>query len=190
MKRSRLPMNLQFFAETAASEKADGMTEEETDVVAKEDVEAGKAGAEKDEVEKPEKVEEAAGRKKEDIAALVQEELKKASMSPQERQTYEKEQKEKNLMAREDAVSLRERQADAKELLDDSGLPAEFRDMVTGRDKAETQENVKMLKTRFDAAVQAQVEERLKGKTPPGGSGVTGGSEKDTLMAQVEGYLG
>ena len=184
MKRSRLPMNLQFFAETAASEKADGMTEEETDVVAKEDVEAGKAGAE------TEKVEEAAGRKKEDIAALVQEELKKASMSPQERQTYEKEQKENNLMAREDAVSLRERQADAKELLADSGLPAEFRDMVTGRDKAETQENVKMLKTRFDAAVQAQVEERLKGKTPPGGSGVTGGSEKDTLMAQVEGYLG
>ena len=111
-------------------------------------------------------------------------------MSPQERQTYEKEQKEKNLMAREDAVSLRERQADAKELLDDSGLPAEFRDMVTGRDKAETQENVKMLKTRFDAAVQAQVEERLKGKTPPGGRGVTGGSEKDTLMAQVEGYWG
>ena len=192
MKGHTLPFNLQFFAESADGTSDAGDTGKELDDAGeKTDTKGTDAGdadpAEKDAGKAVDPV--PAGNKKEDIEALVQEAVKKATMSPEEKAAYEKEEKEKALSEREDAISLRERRADAKELLADNGLPVEFRDMVMGKDKEETQANVKMLKEKFDAAVQAQVEVRLKGKTPSSGTGYTGGSEKETLLAQVENYL-
>lgn len=199
MRQNIIPYHLQFFAEesTAAAEAAGtGIGEAAKDTNAA----AGKAGAEdaakedtavreSQEEKKPVSTGAASTNSKEDIAALVQEEIRKANMSPEEKDVYEKEQKEKALSDRENAIYLRERQADAKELLADSGLPVEFRDMVIGKDKEATQANVKTFKEKFDAAVQAQVEQRLKGSTPGTGTGHTGGDEKQTLTAQVESYL-
>lgn len=200
MKQKRIPLDLQYFAEKAEGGSTDMESgKPDTAAAGNEKDGAGDGSAEKegkDAVEKPGTGKEGkadagtakdTGKGREDIAALVQEEIRKASMSPQEKAEYEKEQKEKSLTAREDAISLRERQADAKELLADSGLPAEFRDMVMGKDRAATEANVKLFKARFDEAVQAQVEVRLKGRTPYEGTGTGGGT--DTLMAQVEEYL-
>lgn len=187
MRRSRLPMNVQFFADAAGAAEMDGKNGEPE----KEKVSEDEQGV----AEQTEKAGDDTGSggeghdKKEDIAALVQEEIKKASMNPEEKAAYEKQKKEKELADREDAISLRERQADAKELLTDNGLPVEFRDMVMGKDKEETQKNVRSFKEKFDAAVQAQVEQRLKGKTPVSGTGYTGSSERQTLQTQVESYL-
>lgn len=202
MEQSRIPLDLQYFAETAEGGSMDPEAGKlEMAVAGNEKDGAGDGAAEKEEKDVTEKtasgqegknaagVAKESGKGQEDIAALVQEEIRKASMSPQEKEAYEKERKEKSLAEREDAISLRERQADAKELLADSGLPAEFRDMVMGKDRAATEANVKSFKVRFDAAVQAQVEVRLKGRTPYEGTGAAGGSAADTLMAQVEGYL-
>ncbi len=192
MKIHTFPLNLQFFAESSGDAAASEDMEKEpytegegTDMKGTDasDTDPAETGGGKAADSAP--VENG----KEDIAALVQEEIRKASMSPEEKAVYEKEKKEKDLAEREDAISLRERRADAKELLTDSGLPAEFRDMVMGKDKAETQKNVQSFKEKFDAAVQAQVEQRLKGKTPVSGTGYTGKSEKQTLQAQVESYL-
>ena len=181
MKGHTLPFNLQFFAESADGTSDAGDTGKELDDAGEKTDTKGTDAGDADPAP--------AGNKKEDIEALVQEAVKKATMSPEEKAAYEKEEKEKALSEREDAISLRERRADAKELLADNGLPVEFRDMVMGKDKEETQANVKMFKEKFDAAVQAQVEVRLKGKTPSSGTGYTGGSEKETLLAQVENYL-
>ena len=57
--------------------------------------------------------------------------------------------------------------------------------MVVGEDKAATEKNVKAIKTKFDEAVQAQVEKRLSGKTPDAGSGVSGSPGDDAMMAEI-----
>jgi hypothetical protein len=201
MRQKKIPLNLQYFAGMAEN-GASGTDEQQSQKAGSEAGNAGTAGTEaagggqdnaKDDSGKTGgKTKEEAGEQekgREDISALVQEELRKASMNPEEREAYEKQQKEKRLAEREDAISLRERRADAKELLADNGLPAEFQDMVMGKDRAATEANVKSFKSRFDEAVQARVEARLSGRTPSGTAGVTGGSEKDALLAQVEGYL-
>ena len=201
MRQKKIPLNLQYFAGMAEN-GASGTDEQQSQKAGSEAGNAGTAGPEaagggqdhaKDDSGKTGgKTKEETGeqeKSREDISALVQEELRKASMNPEEREAYEKQQEEKRLAEREDAISLRERRADAKELLADNGLPAEFQDMVMGKDRAATEANVKSFKSRFDEAVQARVEARLSGRTPSGTAGVTGGSEKDALLAQVEGYL-
>lgn len=80
---------------------------------------------------------------KDDIVALVAEEVKKVSVIPEEKEKYEASEWEKKLADRESAISLRELQADVKELLADNGLSAEFQDMVIGKDREETEKNVK-----------------------------------------------
>lgn len=203
MRQKKIPLNLQYFAGMAEN-GASGTDEQQSQKAGSEAGNAGTAGtdaeaagggqdnAKDDSGKTGEKTKAEAGEQekgREDIAALVQEELRKASMNPEEKEAYEKQQKERRLAEREDAISLRERRADAKELLADNGLPAEFQDMVMGKDRAATEANVKSFKSRFDEAVQARVEARLSGRTPSGTAGVTGGSEKDALLAQVEGYL-
>ena len=120
----------------------------------------------------------------EDVQKLVQEEMKKAAMTPEEKAQYEAETKERSLKEREEAISLRERTADAKELLAENGLPAGFVDMVRGTDRAETEKNVKAVKSLFDASVQAQVEKRMGGRTPDAGSGVSGDGG-DAMMEEI-----
>lgn len=192
MEKERIPLKLQFFAE--ALESGESAADEPA---AKEQpaAESGTAGAEAesgqnepaDQTGKAAPADEKSS--KEDIAALVAEEIKKASMTPEEKEKYEAAEREKKLADREALITQRELQADAKELLAENGLPAGFRDMVLGKDKEETVKNVKALKAQFDAAVQAQVETRLKGKTPSVGSGISGSGAKNTLLAEVESYL-
>lgn len=195
MEKERIPLKLQFFAE--ALESGESAADESA---AKEQpaAESGTAGAEAAEAEsgqneptdqtgKATPADEKSS--KEDIAALVAEEIKKASMTPEEKEKYEAAEREKKLADREALITQRELQADAKELLAENGLPAGFRDMALGKDKEETVKNVKALKTQFDSAVQAQVETRLKGKTPSVGSGISGSGAKDALVAEVERYL-
>jgi len=193
MKTNKFPLNLQFFAEPSGDGAVEdgGKEPNATGEGGKEDTkETGEDPSDTAKRDKEGPAERAdTDHKKEDIAALVQEEIKKAAMSPEERVAYEKSEKEKNLEERESAISLRERRADAKELLADNNLPAEFQDMVMGKTKEETQENVRKFREKFDAAVQAQVEVRLKGRTPAAGTGYTGGNERETLLAQVESYL-
>ena len=50
--------------------------------------------------------------------------------------------------------------------LSEQKLPNSFLNFVIGADEKATFDNISAIKTAFDSAVQAQVEERLKGKTP------------------------
>lgn len=189
-----MKMNLQFFAADPARDAADPAAEgtgtAETGDMAEETGQgtADPAGAEKENAEEEKKDRDGqSGSIAENVQKLVQEEIKKAAMSPEERAAYETEEKEKSLKEREDAISLRERMADAKELLAENGLPVNFTAMVMGEDKMATEKNVKALKAQFDASVQAQVEKRLGGRTPEAGSGVSGGDS--TLEDEIMRYL-
>lgn len=199
MGKSLLPMNLQFFAADPAGGAADPAAEGAAASVS--EAAGTDKGSEQEGAELEESKKAPAGAGKDgaadsqgkdpavDVQKLVQEEMKKAAMSPEERSKYEADEREKSLKEREDAISLRERKADAKELLTENGLPASFTEMVIGKDKAATEENVKAFKSQFDTAVQAQVEKRLSGRTPETGNGVSGAGSGDPMLEEILKYL-
>lgn len=199
MERNLLPLNLQFFAEDPSADAADSATEgAEASAVETAGADGGSgqdgtglAESKKDPAEAGK--EETTGSQSGDLAGnvqkMVQEEIKKAAMSPEERAKYEADEREKSLKEREDAVSLRERTADAKAMLAENGLPASFTKMVVGKDADETKKNVETFRSQFDSAVQAQVEKRLSGRTPDVGSGVSGAGSGDSMMEEIMKYL-
>lgn len=121
--------------------------------------------------------------------AAVAEALKVAGMDADSKAAYEKQQEEKKLAEREADIALRELKADTRELLAKKDVPVEFLDMLVGRDLEATKGNIDAFKKQFDAAVQAQVEKRLAGKTPSGGSGTAAASEDDAMAAEIAKYM-
>lgn len=120
--------------------------------------------------------------------AAVAEALKVAGMDADSKAKYQKEQEDEKLKQREADLARRELKADARSVLEDKEVPAEFLDMLLGRDMKETKANVDTFKTAFDAAVQAQVEKRLVGKTPQTGNGGAV-SEAAVMSAEIDKYL-
>ena len=76
----------------------------------------------------------------------------------------------------------REKAARRKHLktLEQEGLPSNFAALVMADDAETVKKNISALKTSYDAAVQAGVEGRLKGKSPAAGGG--GGLTKEEEM--------
>lgn len=120
--------------------------------------------------------------------AAVAEALKVAGMDAEAKASYEKEQEAKKLAEREAEVARRELKADARGILAEKEIPAEFLDMLLGGNLKETTKNVETFKARFDSAVQAQVEKRLVGKTPQSGNG-SELSEEAAIAAEIDKYL-
>ena len=121
--------------------------------------------------------------------AAVEQALKVAGMDAESRAAWEKEQAQKRLTQREADIALRELKADAREVLAQKDVPAEFLDMLVGKDLEQTKANADAFKRQFDAAVQAQVEKRLAGKTPSGGNGAGMPGEAETMAAQIDRYM-
>lgn len=120
--------------------------------------------------------------------AAVAEALKVATMDAESKAKYEKEQHENALKEREAAIARRELLSDARDVLAKKDVPAEFLDMLVGKDLKETEANADAFKKQFDAAVQAQVEKRLAGRTPQTGNG-SGSSSVASLSAEIDKYL-
>lgn len=118
----------------------------------------------------------------------VAEALKVAGMDAEKKAAYEKEQAEKRLADREAEIARRELKADARGILAEKEIPAEFLDVLLGKDLKETKANADTFKGLWDRAVQAQVEKRLVGKTPQGGNGGTV-DEAAAMRAEMEKYL-
>lgn len=121
--------------------------------------------------------------------AAVAEALKVAKMDEESKASYEKEKAEQDLKDREARIALRERKADALDYLAKNDVPKEFLDMLVGKDMDETKANVAAFKGQFDAAVQAQVEKRLAGRTPNGGNGNPSQSEAEAMAAEIDKYM-
>lgn len=127
-------------------------------------------------------------RQKQAQDAAVAEALKVAGMDADSKAKYQKQQEDEKLKQREADLARRELKADARSVLEEKEVPAEFLDMLLGRDMKETKANVDTFKTAFDAAVQAQVEKRLVGKTPQTGNGGAV-SEAAVMSAEIDKYL-
>lgn len=120
--------------------------------------------------------------------AAVAEALKVAGMDADSKAKYQKEQEDQKLKQREADLARRELKVEARGVLEEKEVPAEFLDMLLGKDMKETKANVDAFKTAFDAAVQAQVEKRLVGKTPQTGNGSTV-SETEAMAAEIAKYM-
>ncbi len=119
--------------------------------------------------------------------AAVAEALKVAGMDKDAKEKYEQEQAEEKMAKREADIARRELKADAREVLAEKQIPTEFLDMLLGSDLKETKANADAFKTKFDAAVQAQVEKRLAGKTPQGGNGRL--QSGTSMKSEIEKYM-
>ncbi len=122
-------------------------------------------------------------------AAAVQEALKVAKMDEESKAAYEQEKAARELADREAQIALRERKADALDILDRNDVPREFLDMLVGENSEVTKSNVAAFRAQFDAAVQAQVEKRLAGTTPKGGNGTGVQSEEAAMAAEIDKYM-
>lgn len=129
--------------------------------------------------------EELEAEKTEAVKNAVEEALKKAAMKPEEIKEYEGKKREEELEKRERNLQFRELKNDTKDILHEKGIPAGFAEFLIGVDIEKTRENISAFKKEFDLAVQAQVEQRMKGTTPKAGSGAGSGG----LSAEIENYL-
>lgn len=121
--------------------------------------------------------------------AAVAEALKVAKMDEDSKASYEQEKAAKELADREAKIAARERKADALDILAKNDVPSEFVDILVGDTTEKTKANVAAFKVEFDAAVQAQVEKRLAGTTPKGGSGTGTMSEREAMAAEIDKYM-
>lgn len=108
-------------------------------------------------------------KKKAEHERKEQERLSK--LSEDERREAEWKQKNADLEAREEALKLKEQQAEAVSVLNSRGIPVAFMPfLVTGTDNDKNMENITTFEKELKKLVDAQVKEKLKGKTPSTGN--------------------
>lgn len=110
---------------------------------------------------------------------------KLAKMSAAERKEAEDKAKQETLDKREKELNMREYRYEAKHQLEESGLPDSFVDMVLSEDAETTKNNIGAIKAEFDKAIEAAVNERLKGNNPKAG-GTAGKINKNLSDMSLE----
>ena len=103
---------------------------------------------------------------KEDIAKAIEEEKRLSKLSKDEKDAEEKQKLLSRIESLEKEKELGILKEKALNALSEQKLPNSFLSFVIGADEKVTFDNISTIKSAFDSAVQSQVEERLKGKTP------------------------
>lgn len=116
----------------------------------------------------------------------VSEAEKLAKMTDSEKAQYLQQKREKELSAREAAVTRKELMADAKNTLAEKKLPVGLAEVLDLTDEDTCDKSIAAVEKAFQEAVEAAVNERLKGGKPPGRPG----DDDQTLQAQVEAAMG
>lgn len=198
-----IPMNLQLFAEDAADNGGDGAGEGTNDHM------TGAEGApENKQQEEPPKtfddilgnkdyqaefdrrVQKALETQRSKLEVLFDEKAteaeKLAKMSEKEKAQYQQQKQEKALAERENAITRRELMAEAKNTLAEKKLPLGLCNVLTYTDADACKQSIEAVEKAFKEAVEASVEERLKGDKPP----KKAPSQDDTDLAkQVESLM-
>lgn len=105
---------------------------------------------------------------------------KLAKMNADQKAEYERQQREDAINKREADITRRELQAMAKETLADRGLPLTLAKVLVFTDAESTNSSIDAVERAFRESVEAGVNERLRGGTPPGGGGQGGsGGQKN-----------
>lgn len=180
-------MNLQFFAEPAPEPTPDPepvpvpapepQPQSFDDLLKNKDYQA----------EFDRRVQKALGTAKEKWTALMDDKLseadKLAKMNKEEKAEYLRQKQENELKDREAAITRRELMAEAKNTLAEKKLPVGLAEVLNYADADSCNKSMAAVEKAFQEAVQAAVEEKLKGGTPP--KKAPSNEEKD-LAKQVE----
>lgn len=124
--------------------------------------------------------------KDKELEEAKSEATKLAKMSADERIKAESEKRQRDIEKREKELNMREYRYEAKHQLEESGLPDTFVDMVLSEDAETTKNNIGAIKAEFDKAIEAAVNERLKGTTPKTGGAAGEPSHLDSILSQYK----
>lgn len=103
---------------------------------------------------------------KDGIEKAIEEEKRLSKLSKDEKDAEEKQKLLSRIESLEKEKELGILKEKALNALSEQKLPNSFLSFVIGADEKATLDNISAIKSVFDSAVQSQVEERLKGKTP------------------------
>lgn len=92
---------------------------------------------------------------------------KLAKMTKEEKAQYMQQKKEKELSEREAAITRKELMAEARNTLAGDDLPQELAEVLNYTDADACKKSMETVKAAFQKAVEAAVEEKLKGGKPP-----------------------
>lgn len=106
---------------------------------------------------------------------------KLAKMTKEEKNQYLYQKKVKELDDRDSEITKRELMAEAKNTLAEKKLPVQLADILNYKDAESCKASMETLEKTFQEAVQAAVEEKLKGGDPPRKP-----PEGDDLEKQIE----
>lgn len=110
---------------------------------------------------------------------------KLSRMNKEEKEQYLRQKKEKELSDREAEITRKELQAEAKNTLSEEGLPIELSEVLNYTDADACKSSMETVKKAFQKAVEAAVEEKLKGGKPP----KKAEGSTDELEQQVEAIM-
>lgn len=98
---------------------------------------------------------------------LQDEVLRVSKMTQEEKDAYFKAKTEKEAAEKEKSLTERELRLDARQALQEKGLPDSFIDLLSYQDKDACNKSIETLSAAFREAVNKAVDEKLKGGTPP-----------------------
>jgi len=117
------------------------------------------------------RVQKALGTAKDKWSALMDDKLSEAEklskMNKEEKIEYLRQKQEKDLHDRESAITRRELMAEAKNTLAEKKLPTSLAEVLNYSDADTCNKSITAVEKAFQEAVQAAVEEKLKGGKPP-----------------------
>lgn len=169
--KRRFPLALQFFSDDG--ENGEGQEPDGTD---------GEGQSFDDFIEKDGNKEEFEKRMKDAVNKAVSEAQKKwesltddklseaeklARMTKEQKEQYLQQKKEKEISEREAAVTRKELMAEAKNTLSEKKLPASLAEILNYSDADACNKSIEIVEKAFQDAVEAAVDERLKGGKPP-----------------------
>ncbi|MCB6571173.1 DUF4355 domain-containing protein [Eubacterium limosum] len=178
-----IPMNLQLFAEDAADNGGDGAGEGIDNAAGAESAPEEKTQekppktfeeilSNKDyQAEFDRRVQKALETQRSKLEVLFDEKAteaeKLAKMTEKEKAQYLQQKKEKEMADREAAITKRELAAEAKNTLAEKKLPVSLAEVLNYSNADACKQSIEAVEKAFKEAVEASVEERLKGDKPP-----------------------
>ena len=112
-----------------------------------------------------------------DAKAQADEAAKLAKMKADEKEEYQRKQREDALAKREAEITHRELHAEAVTQLTEKGLPASLADILDCTSAENCKKSMEAVEKAFGEAVEKAVNERLKGYTPKKGTGNQSGAD-------------
>lgn len=169
--KRRFPLVLQFFSDDEESDGGEtGGMEENTDSQSFDDFIEKDGNKEEFEKRMKKAVETAVSEAQKKWESLTDDKLseaeKLARMTKEQKEQYLQQKKEKEISEREAAVTKKELMAEAKNTLSEKKLPTSLAEVLDYSDADACSKSIEVVEKAFQSAVEAAVEERLKGGKP------------------------